>query len=89
MPISTVFGFGDCVCVCVCMRACGRTRAHVHAQLCLILATPKTEARQAPLSLEFSRQEYWNGLPSPPLEDLPNPRMELVDSCVDKWILHH
>ena len=27
---------------------------------------------QAPLPMELSRQEYWNGLPFPPLEDLPN-----------------
>ena len=30
-------------------------------------------AGQAPLSLGFSRQEYWSGLPCPPSEDLPNP----------------
>ena len=28
---------------------------------------------QAALSMAFSRQEYWNGLPFPPLGDLPNP----------------
>ena len=28
---------------------------------------------QAPLSMEFSRQEYWSGLTFPPPEDLPNP----------------
>ena len=31
-----------------------------------------TVARQAPLSMEFSRQEYWSGLPCPPPGDLPN-----------------
>ena len=31
---------------------------------------------QAPLSMEFSRQEYWNGLPFPFPEDLPNPGIE-------------
>ena len=30
-------------------------------------------AFQAPLSMGFSRQEYWSGLPCPPLGDLPNP----------------
>ena len=35
--------------------------------------TPWTIAHQAPLSMGFSRQEYWNGLPSPPPGDLPNP----------------
>ena len=38
--------------------------------------TPWTVARQAPLSMEFSRQEYWTGLPCPPPGDLPNPGME-------------
>ena len=32
-----------------------------------------SSARQAPLSMEFSRQEYWSGLPFPSTEDLPNP----------------
>ena len=32
-----------------------------------------TIAHQAPLSLGFSRQEYWSGLPCPPPGDLPNP----------------
>ena len=35
-----------------------------------------TAARQAPLSLEFSRQEYWSGQPFPSPGDLPNPRIE-------------
>ena len=39
-------------------------------------ATPWTVANQAPLSLGFSRQEHWSGLPSPSLGDLPNPRIE-------------
>ena len=32
-----------------------------------------TVAHQAPLSMKFSRQEYWNELPFPPPRDLPNP----------------
>ena len=36
-------------------------------------ATLWTVAHQAPLSMAFSRQEYWSGLPCPPPEDLPNP----------------
>ena len=35
--------------------------------------TPRIVARQAALSMEFSRQEYWSGLPFPSAEDLPNP----------------
>ena len=38
------------------------------AQSCLLLATPWTAAHQAPLSMEFSRQEYWSGLPLPSLQ---------------------
>ena len=34
-------------------------------------------ACQAPLSVGFSRQEYWSGLPCPPREDLPDSGMEL------------
>ena len=33
-------------------------------------------ARQAPLSMGFSRQEFWSGLPCPPPGDLPNPGIE-------------
>ena len=38
--------------------------------------TPWTVAHQAPLSMGFSRQEYWSGLPCPPPGDLPNPGIE-------------
>ena len=47
-------------------------------QLCLtLLETPWTVAHQVPLSMGFSRQEYWNGLPSPTPGDFPNPRIQL------------
>ena len=35
-------------------------------------ATPESSAHPAPLPMEFSRQEYWSGLPFPPPGDLPN-----------------
>ena len=38
--------------------------------------TPWTVAHQAPLSMGFSKQEYWSGLPFPSLTGLPDPRME-------------
>ena len=38
-----------------------------------LFATPWTVAHQAPLSMEFSRAEYWSGLPFPSPGDLPNP----------------
>ena len=43
------------------------------AKLCLTLATSWTETRQVPLSIGFSRQEYWSGLPFPFPGDLPDP----------------
>ena len=42
-------------------------------QLCVTLWTV---ARQAPLSMGISRQEYWNELPCPSLADLPDPGIE-------------
>ena len=39
--------------------------------------TPWTVAHQAPLSMEFSRQKYWSGLPFPSPGDLPDPGTEL------------
>ena len=41
-----------------------------------LFATPWTVAHQAPLSMGFSRQEYWSGLPYPPPGDLLNPGIE-------------
>ena len=39
----------------------------------LFFATPWTADHQAPLSMEFSRQVYWGGLPFPSSEDHPEP----------------
>ena len=44
----------------------------------LTLCTPWTVAHQAPLSMEFSRQEYWSGVPFPPPGGLPNPGIKPV-----------
>ena len=48
--------FSVCVCVCVCVSCSVVSDS---------FATPWTVAYQAPLSMEFSRQEYWSGLPFP------------------------
>ena len=45
-------------------------------QSCPTLVTPWTVARHVPLSMEFSRQEYWSGLPFPSPGDLPDPGIE-------------
>ena len=47
----------------------------IHVQL---FVTPWTIANQAPLSMGFSRQEYWSGLPIPSPGDLPDPGIEPV-----------
>ena len=52
-----------------CMRAQSLSRVR-------LFATPWTVAHQAPLSMEFPRQEYWSGLPSPSPGDLLNPGIE-------------
>ena len=44
--------------------------------LCQTLAIPWTVARQALLSMGFSRQEYWSGLPFPSPENLPHPALQ-------------
>ena len=52
------------------------------AKLCPSLATPWTAAFQAPLSMGFSRQQYWSGLPFPSPGNLPNPGIEPRSPCV-------
>ena len=60
------------VCVCVCVCVC------THSRMVWLFVTPWTAAHQAPLSMEFSRQEYWSGLPFPIPRDVPNPGIEPV-----------
>ena len=45
-------------------------------QSCPTLWDPMDYSLQAPLSMGFSRQEYWSGLPFPSPEDLPDPGIE-------------
>ena len=63
-------------------------------QLCPTLCNLWTVAHQAPLSMRFSRQEYWSGLPFPPPGDLPDPGTELVSPTspalqADSLLLSH
>ena len=56
-----------------------------HVQL---FTTPWTAARQAPLSMGFSRQESWSGLPCPPPGDLPDSGIKpefLISSALAGW----
>ena len=54
---------------------------------CPTLATPWTIAHQAPLSMGFSRQEYWDGLPFPSPGDLPNPGLLHSDRFFTDWAM--
>ena len=65
------------LCICVCVRAHARSQAQLHSHVQLF-ATLWTIAHWAPLSIEFSRQEYWSRLPFPTPGDLPDPRIEPV-----------
>ena len=50
---------------------------HAQSLSCVrLFVTPWTVAHQAPLSVGFSSQEYWSGLPFPPPGDLPDPWIE-------------
>ena len=55
--------------MCVCVLS--------HVQLFM---TPWTVTHRAPLSMEFSRQEYWSGLPFSAPGDPPDPRIKLTSS---------
>ena len=57
-----------CVCVCVCVHTCTKSLLS-HPTLSI----PWTVASWAPLSMGFSRQEYWSGLPFPSPGDLLDP----------------
>ena len=74
LSFPLILAFHVCVCMCV---------------SCLVVSDPVTlwtVACQAPLSMGFSRQEYWSGLPFPFPGDLPHPRTEPRDgaqvSCI-------
>ena len=70
--------------VCACVLSCfGHVRLFV---------TPWTVARQAPLSMGFSRQEYWRGWPCPPSggSSRPGDHTHLSHiSRTGRWVLHH
>ena len=58
---------------CLCVCACAQSLSPVW-----FFVAPWTEAWQAPLSLELSREEYWSGVPFPTPEDLPDPGIKLT-----------
>ena len=50
--------------------------SRVRLQSCGTLSDPMDHSPQAPVSMGFSGQEYWSGLPCPPPGDLPHPGVE-------------
>ena len=60
-------------------------------KLYLTLVTPWTIAGKASLSMGFSRQEHWSGLPFPPPGDLPHPGLKSASSALqeDSLLLSH
>ena len=68
-----MFFFGFLSRMCICMLV---------AQLCPTLCEPMNCSPEAPPSLEFSRQGYWNGLTFPFPGDLPDPGIEPRSSCI-------
>ena len=74
----------DILMVCVCMLSrysCVRLFANLWTIVC-----------QAPLSMGFSSQEYWSGLPCPPPGDLPDPGIEptsLMSTRTGRQVLYH
>ena len=53
-----------------------------HFSLVQLFATLWTVACHAPLSMGFSREKYWSGLPCPPPGDLPDPRAQIGVSYI-------
>ena len=78
------FPLPSCVCVCMCVCVCVYVWVCIFVCVCVcysvchvqLFVTSWTVAHQNPLSIEFSRQKYWSGLPFPSPGDLPNQRIE-------------
>ena len=74
----SVISFKNCLFMCECVwyahKSCMKGYMHVCMLSCFsriwFFVTPWTIAHQAPLSMGFSRQEYWNGLPNLPPKNL-------------------
>ena len=69
------------MCVCLCVLSC--------SVMSDSFATSRTVARQAPLSMGFSRQEYWSGWPFSSPGDLPDPGTELRPPALQADSFYH
>ena len=73
-----------CACVCMCVPVCACTPS-ISAQSYLTVCDSRAVVRQGPLSMGFSRQEYWIWLPFPPPGDLPHPGIKAMSLCLLPW----
>ena len=71
--LNILLPFNSTVMLLVCCVLCVLL---IHFSCVWLFAILQTVAHQAPLSIGFSSQEFWNGLPCPPPGDLPNPGPE-------------
>ena len=62
---------------------------HGCAQSCSTLCNPRDGNRPAPLSMGFSRQEYWSGLPFPPPGDAPHPGINPASPALAGGFFYH
>ena len=72
---------GECVCVCVSVSVC----VQLSLSCVQLFVTPWTVTHQVPLSMEFSRQEYWSWLPFATPGDLPNSGIKPYIWCLLHW----
>ena len=73
----------------LCLLAALAAKSFSRVWLCV---TSRAVDHQAPLSMGFSRQEYWSKLPFPSPGDLPDPRIELkspTSPALARWLLYH
>ena len=66
------------LCTTLCRATCSLPAKSLRSWPALCDSTDWTVDHQAPLSMGFSRQEHWSGLPCPPPRDLPDPEIEPV-----------
>ena len=79
---------------CVCIYIIGLSVCVLIRFGCIqFFATPRTVAHQAPLSMEYPRQEYWSGLPFPIPGDFPDPGIEptslMSSALAGRWVVYH
>ena len=96
-PCFPLFSASGCQCCCDLLFWLWNTDFYLcacmlsHFSHVWLFATPRPVVCQTPLSVGFSKQEYWNGLPLFSPGDLPNPGIESAShiSCTGRQVLYH